>query len=124
MCHDYFYNFFEFILKLVKFRCIPIYPDLSAYYGTMDVFIYAPTDIIMKRWENVQTNSGVVSLSYLIVDAPPAGLWYIKAVVMGYEVTKSFEVWEFYQWKIEVNVSMPHYFLTTSPGVAGVVVAK
>lgn len=108
----------------MRFRCIPIYPDLSAYYGTMDVFIYAPTGIIVKRWENVQTNAGVVSLGYLINDAPPAGKWWIKAVVMGYESLKYFEVYEFYQWKYEVNVSMPHYFLTTSPGVAGVVVAK
>lgn len=109
---------------VLRFRCIPIYPDMSAYYGTMDVFAYAPTGIIIKRWENVQTNAGVVSLALLINDAPPAGVWSIKAVVMGYETIKHFNVIEFYQWKYEVNVSMPHYFLTTSPGVAGVVVAK
>ena len=108
----------------MRFRCIPIYPDLSAYYGTMDVFIYAPTGIILKRWENVQTNAGVVSLGYLKNHSPPPGTWTVKAVVMGYEATKSFDVYEFYQWKYEVNVSMPHYFLTTPPGVAGVVVAK
>ncbi len=33
-------------------------------------------------------------------------------------------MYEFYQWKYEVNVSMPHYHLTTAPGVAGVVVAN
>jgi hypothetical protein len=48
----------------------------------------------------------------------------VKAVVMGYEAYKEFEVYEFYQWKYEVNVSMPHYFLTTAPGISGVVVAK
>lgn len=111
-------------INLVKFRCIPIYPDLSAYYGTMDVFMIAPTGIILKRWENVQTNAGVVSLAYIVNDAPPAGTWKIKAVVMGYESTKTFDVYEFYQWKVEVNVSMPHYFLTTAPGVSGLVVAK
>ena len=60
----------------------------------------------------------------MINDAPPPGVWEIRAVVMGYEEIKKFEVYEFYQWKYEVNVSMPHYFLTTSPGVSGVVVAK
>ena len=78
----------------------------------------------MRRWENIQTNAGVVSLGYLINDAPPPGVWKIKAVVMGYEAYKEFNVIEFYQWKVEVNVSMPHYFLTDSPGVSGVVVAK
>ena len=108
----------------VRFRCIPIYPDLSAYYGTMDVFVISPPGVIVKRWENVQTNAGVVSLAYLINDAPPPGTWTVKAIVMGYESIAQFDIYEFYQWKYEVNVSMPHYFLTNSPGVAGVVVAK
>ena len=110
--------------SILRFRCIPMYPDLSAYLGTMDVFIIAPNGIIMKRWENVQTNAGIVSLSYYFNDAPPPGLHTVKCSVMGYEATRSFEVYEFYQWKYEVNVSMPHYFLTTSPGISGIVVAK
>lgn len=110
--------------SILRFRCIPMYPDLSAYLGTMDVFIIAPSGIIIKRWENVQTNAGVVSLSYIFNDAPPPGLHTVKCAVMGYEATRTFEIYEFYQWKYEVNVSMPHYFLTTSPGISGVVVAK
>jgi len=88
------------------------------------VLLISPPGIIMKRWQNIQTNAGVVSLDYFINDAPPAGTWTIKAIIMGYEATKNFDVYEFYQWKYEVNVSMPHYFYTTSPGVAGVVVAN
>ena len=72
----------------------------------------------------MQTTAGVVSLRYYINDAPAAGTYTVKCVVMGYEAKRQFEVIEFYQWKYEVNVSMPHYFLTTSPGVSGVVVAK
>lgn len=90
----------------------------------MDVFIFAPTGIAVKRWENVQTNAGVVSMTYLINDAPPAGLWTVKCIVMGYEASKSFEVYEFYFWKHEVNVSMPSYVLTNSPGVSGLVTTK
>lgn len=110
--------------SLLRFRIIPVYPDLSAYFGTLDAFIIGPFGTVLKRWENVQTNAGVVSLGYLINDQPPPGRWAIKATVMGYEAYKYFEVSEFYQWKYEVNVSMPHYFLTNSPGVSGVVVAK
>ena len=110
--------------SVLRFRCIPIYPDLSAYYGTLDAYLIAPNGIVLKRWENVQTNAGVVSLSYMIGDAPHPGLYQVKCIVMGYENAKNFEIYEFYQWKYEVNVSMPHYFLTTSAGVSGVVVAK
>jgi CD109 antigen len=111
-------------LSVLRFRVIPVYPDLGAYFGTLDAFLIAPFGTVLKRWENVQTNAGVVSLGYLINDAPPPGRWAIKAVVMGYEAYKYFDVQEFYQWKFEVNVSMPHYFLTDSPGVSGIVVSK
>ena len=110
--------------SILRFRCIPIYPDLSPYLGTLDAFIISPHDIVLKRWENVQTNAGVVSLGYIINDAPPPGRYTLKCVVLGYEATKEFDVYEFYQWKHEVNVSMPNYFLTTSSGIHGVVVAK
>jgi CD109 antigen len=110
--------------SVLRFRCIPIYPDLSAYFGTLDAYLISPSGIVSKRWENVQTNAGVVSFAYMINDAPPAGLYTIKCIVMGYEAAKQFEVYEFYQWKYEVNVSMPHYHLTTSAGVSGLVVAK
>ncbi len=72
----------------------------------------------------MQTTAGVVSLEYYINDAPSAGTYTVKCIVMGYEAIRQFQVVEFYQWKYEVNVSIPHYFLTTSPGISGVVVAK
>ena len=98
--------------QMLNFRVIPIYPDLSGYYGTLDVLIYAPAGFILKRWQNIQTNAGVVSLSYLIGDAPTAGWWTIKAIVMGYEETKRFEVYEFYEWKYEVkNINIYPFLL-------------
>ena len=36
---------------------------------------------------------------------------------MGHESIKEFDVYEYYQWKFEVNVTMPHYFYTDSPGM-------
>ena len=108
----------------VRFRCIAVYPDLTPYTGTMDVFIIGPKGIIFRRWENRQTTMGVVSLEYELNDAPPAGRWRVRANVIGHDTDKLFDVYEFYQWKYEVNVSMPHYFLTTAPGISGVVVAN
>ncbi len=32
----------------LRFRCIAIYPDMSAYYGTMDVFVISPRGIVLK----------------------------------------------------------------------------
>ena len=108
----------------MKFRCISVYPDSSPYYGTLDAFLILPTGIILRRWENVQTILGVASFKYWLGDAPAAGTYTVKCIVMGYEATSRFDVIEFYQWKTEVNVTMPSYFLSTSPGVSGVVVAK
>lgn len=109
---------------IIRFRCIAIYPDLSPYFGTLDAFLITPTGIVMKRWENQQTNTGVVSLAYYMYKTPPPGLYTVKCTVMDYSAIAEFEVYEFYQWKFEVNVSMPHYYSTASPGVAGVVVAN
>ena len=39
--------------SILRFRCIPIYSDMSGYYGTMDVLLYAPQGFIAKRWQNI-----------------------------------------------------------------------
>ena len=57
-------------------------------------------------------------------DAPPEGIWTIKCRVMGYEAIKTFELYEFYQKKFEVNVTVPYYLTTDAPGVGGIVTAN
>jgi len=47
---------------VVQFRCIPIYPDLSGYYYTIDVYILGPSGHILRKWENQQTTAGMVAL--------------------------------------------------------------
>ena len=47
---------------VVQFRCIPIYPDLSGYFHTVDVYLYGPSGYILRKWENQQTTAGLVSL--------------------------------------------------------------
>ena len=51
---------------VVQFRCIPIYPDLSGYYHTIDVFMIGPSGHILRKWENQQTTAGMVSLEVRI----------------------------------------------------------
>jgi hypothetical protein len=47
---------------VVQFRCIPIYPDLSGYYHTIDAFMIGPSGHILRKWENQQTTAGMVTL--------------------------------------------------------------
>jgi len=47
---------------VVQFRCIPIYPDLSGYYYTIDVYILGPSGHILRKWENQQTTAGMIAL--------------------------------------------------------------
>ncbi|CAF1373219.1 unnamed protein product, partial [Didymodactylos carnosus] len=109
---------------IVQFRCIPVYPDLSGYYGTIDVYMIGPSGHILRKWENTQTTAGMVSLEYPLNDAPPEGIWTVKCRVMGYEATKTFEIYEFYARKFEVNVTLPFYLPTDAQGVSGIVVAN
>jgi hypothetical protein len=47
---------------VVQFRCIPIYPDLSSYFHTIDAYIHGPSGHILRKWENQQTTAGLISL--------------------------------------------------------------
>ncbi|CAM4768224.1 unnamed protein product [Rotaria magnacalcarata] len=109
---------------VVQFRCIPIYPDLSGYFHTVDAYILGPSGHILRKWENQQTTAGIVSLEYPINDAPPEGVWSIKCRVMGYEAIKTFEIYEFYNRKFEVNVTVPYYLPIDTPGIGGIITAN
>ena len=43
---------------------------------------------------------------------------------MNHEASKSFEIYEFYIRKFEVNVTAPYYLSTDAPGVGGLVTAN
>ncbi len=43
---------------------------------------------------------------------------------MGYESTKSFDIHEFYYRKFEVNVTVPYYLPTNTPGIGGILTAN
>jgi hypothetical protein len=47
---------------VVQFRCIPIYPDLTGYFYTIDAYILGPSGHILRKWENHQTTAGMISL--------------------------------------------------------------
>ena len=51
---------------VVQFRCIPIYPDLSGHFHTVDIYILGPSGHILRKWENQQTTAGIVSLEVSI----------------------------------------------------------
>ncbi|CAF1113861.1 unnamed protein product [Adineta steineri] len=109
---------------VIQFRCIPIYPDLSGYFHTLDAYILGPSGHILRKWENQQTTAGIVSLEYPINDGPPEGFWTVKCRVMGYEATKQFDIHEFYNRKFEVNVTVPYYLPTDTPGIGGILTAN
>ena len=54
---------------VVQFRCIPIYPDLSGYFHTIDAYILGPSGHILRKWENQQTTAGIISLEVYIFEA-------------------------------------------------------
>ncbi|KAI3381185.1 hypothetical protein SNEBB_008612 [Seison nebaliae] len=110
--------------QTVKFRCIPLLRNRMPYYGTMDIHIVEEKDYIIKKWENIQTNVGIVSLRYPLTSNIPQKTLRIKATVLGHTTTKQFKIIEHLAPKYEVNVSMPYYFTSKSSGVGGVVVTN
>jgi hypothetical protein len=57
---------------VVQFRCIPIYPDLSGFFHTVDVYILGPSGHILRKWENQQTTAGIISLEVKIFNVNPS----------------------------------------------------
>ena len=43
---------------------------------------------------------------------------------MGYEATKTFDMHEFYNRKFEVNITVPYYLPTDTPGIGGIITAN
>ena len=43
---------------------------------------------------------------------------------MGYEAMKKFEIYEYYDRKFSVNVTVPYYLPTDAPGIGGIVTAN
>ena len=48
--------------SVVQFRCIPIYPDLSGHFHTVDAYMIGPSGHVLRKWENQQTTAGIISL--------------------------------------------------------------
>jgi hypothetical protein len=51
-------------------------------------------------------------------------MWTVKCRVMGHEATKTFDIHEFYYRKFEVNITVPYYLPTDTPGIGGIVTAN
>lgn len=130
-------------LILVRFRTIPINTELKAFSDAVDVFMLDPSGHIMKRWLSRQSNLGTVSLDYQLSDQPVFGEWKIRVIAQGQVEESKFLVEEYYQTRFEVkilmnfltisctfiillqvNVTMPPFFLSTDQFIYGTVMAN
>ncbi|KAK6185943.1 hypothetical protein SNE40_008070 [Patella caerulea] len=111
--------------QLVQFRVIPILPNMMPKYGSMTVYIDAPTGIPVRRWLGLQTNAGgIVSQSFRLSDQPSFGNWSIRVVAFGHTYRKPFTVEEFWEPRFDVNVSVPPYLTDTAEKISGVMLAN
>ncbi|KAI1297215.1 Antigen -like protein [Halotydeus destructor] len=81
--------------QVVYFRCVPVTTDLKAFTDSIDVYMYNPQGLVMRRWLSVQSNLGAVSLEYSLSEQPVYGNWTIKVIAQGQEERKHFLVEEF-----------------------------
>ncbi|CAF0778777.1 unnamed protein product, partial [Didymodactylos carnosus] len=83
-----------------------------------------PMNNILRRWENLQTSSGLVELSYTLASFIGFGTYKIRCQAQNTIEERPFLVDFFLQKKIEVNVSLPLFIHVDSPTVSGIVTAN
>ncbi|CAH1797576.1 unnamed protein product [Owenia fusiformis] len=96
----------------VKFRVIPLTPNLFPVFGSMDIYVEDPSRVEVRRWLGQQTNAGgVLEMEFEIADQVKWGAWRIRVEAFGHKYERLFEVEEFYQPRFDVNVSMPAHVM-------------
>ncbi|XP_052791384.1 pregnancy zone protein-like isoform X2 [Mya arenaria] len=92
-----------------------------------EITIETPDGLRVMQWNDIQTESGLVTLEMPLSSDPVLGDWNIK--VVSEDKTKAseeqtFKVDEYVLPKFEVTVTPPSYLLPTNKKVSGTVCAK
>ncbi|CAH1784973.1 unnamed protein product [Owenia fusiformis] len=107
---------------ILRFRVIPVLPNLMPVVGTMDLFVKEYKGVVVKRWLAQAVNNGVIEKQLQLQNPiKDGGSWSIEAHAYGHVYSKSFSVYRVYVQRMLVNVTMPPYVKDTEYGLAGVI---
>ncbi|KAL3319634.1 hypothetical protein Ciccas_001687 [Cichlidogyrus casuarinus] len=95
--------------QIVRFRVIPVYPNLSPFYGTLvTVEVLDATQNLFRRWLNPMTNlGGILEFDFPLAGQITEGEWTIRVRDDRYAANKTFFVKEYWEPLWDVNVTVP-----------------
>ncbi|KAL4228109.1 Ovostatin-like [Mactra antiquata] len=92
----------------VKFRVLTVTKDLNPVYQKVDsVTIHDPNDFFMRQWNDIDTNTGLLSFDYRLYDEPTLGEWKIVVNVDGRKTEQAFSVEQYVLPKFQVYMTLP-----------------
>lgn len=108
----------------VSFRIIPVKPNLLMAFGSLDIYVMDPHNVIVRRWMGMQPNQGMLDMVLPLSEQPPYGQWKIQVRFYGANYEKTFLVEEYFRPRFFVNVTMPQYIMDDYMGLAGTIFAN
>ena len=89
--------------------------DLKPYQGIVDLFILDPDGYIIRKWNSMELNVGVLLQSYTLPEYPKIGFWTIRVQAEGQIEELRVKVEKYYlPQAFELTVGMPSFVLETS----------
>ncbi|CAH1780995.1 unnamed protein product [Owenia fusiformis] len=108
----------------VRFRVIPVTPNLMPVQGTVDIFIIEHSDVIVRRWLAQAINNGIIEKEFTLPGSlQKRARWIIEVHGFGHVYKKVIYATEMYVERMVVNITTPQTIKTTEYGLAGFVKA-
>ncbi|CAH1782653.1 unnamed protein product [Owenia fusiformis] len=109
----------------VRFRVIPVLPNLMPVQGTMDIFVKESNGVVVRRWLAQAVNNGIIEKSFDLPQYVVYGRfeWIIEIQAFGHVYTKKIRIEEIFPERMIVNVTLPPFIKTSDYGLAGFVKA-
>ncbi|CAH1782654.1 unnamed protein product [Owenia fusiformis] len=110
-------------INRVRFRVIPVLPNLMPIQGTMDIFVRDQNGFVVRRWLAQAVNNGIVEKTFVIGRFNKRSPWSINVEAFGHTYSKDINGVFLLGDRMLVNVTMPKFIKLTDFGLGGYVKA-
>jgi len=97
----------------IRVRAVMLDTALQPYTDIADLFIIDPDGFVIRKWNSVQLNVGVLKEVFWLPEFPKVGFWKIRVQTQGQVEEKHVKVEKYYRPKFEVFVRMPTFIFDT-----------
>jgi len=97
----------------IRVRAVMLDTALQPYTDIADLYIIDPDGFVIRKWNSVQLNVGVLKEVFVLPEFPKVGFWKIRVQTQGQMEEKLVKVEKYYRPKFEVFVRMPTFIFDT-----------